>query len=90
MGRLVDPPKFARSLPVHGTNPHRRRCSTASKNQSMSDGNAQIAKADDAAPGSVCIAAMPCWKHDMGRRIDRLIRKITPGVCKAMKWNSPP
>jgi hypothetical protein len=35
------------------------------------------------------IAAMPGWKRDVGRRLDRLIGKTVPGVCRAVKWNSP-
>jgi len=35
------------------------------------------------------IAAMPGWKRDVGRRLDRLICKTVPGVCKAVKWNTP-
>ena len=36
------------------------------------------------------IAAMPGWKGDVGRRLNALIVKTTPGVRKAVKWNSPP
>jgi len=32
---------------------------------------------------------MPGWKRDVGLRLDRLIGKIVPGVCRAVKWNSP-
>jgi len=35
------------------------------------------------------IAAMPDWKRDVGGRIDALIVRTVPGVCKAVKWNSP-
>jgi hypothetical protein len=35
------------------------------------------------------IAAMPGWKRDVGRRLDALIVKTTPGVRKAVKRNSP-
>jgi hypothetical protein len=35
------------------------------------------------------IAAMPGWKHDVGRRLDALISRAVPGVRKAVKWNSP-
>jgi hypothetical protein len=55
----------------------------------LSGGNPQIAKADGAAPVRAYIAAMPGWKRDVGRRLDRLICKTVPGVCKAVKWNSP-
>ena len=55
----------------------------------LSGGNPQIAKAEGAAPVRAYIAAMPGWKRDVGRRLDRLIGKIVPGVCRAVKWNSP-
>lgn len=55
----------------------------------LSGGNPQIAKADGPAPVKAYIAAMPGWKRDIGRRLDRLICKTLPGVRKAVKWNSP-
>jgi hypothetical protein len=55
----------------------------------LAGGNPQIAKANGAAPVRAYIAAMPGWKRDVGRRLDRLICKTVPGVCKAVKWNSP-
>lgn len=55
----------------------------------LSGGNPQIAKADGAAPVNAYIAAMPGWKRDVGRRLDRLICKTVPGVRKAVKWNTP-
>ena len=32
---------------------------------------------------------MPDWKSDVGHRLDALIVRTVPGVCKAVKWNSP-
>lgn len=55
----------------------------------LSGGNPQIAKAVGDAPVKAYIAAMPGWKRDAGRSLDRLIVKTVPGVCKAVKWNSP-
>ena len=55
----------------------------------LSGGNPQIAKADGDAPVQAYIAAMPGWKHDLGRRLDALIVRSVPGVRKAVKWNSP-
>jgi hypothetical protein len=55
----------------------------------LSGGNPQIAKGEGAAPVRASIAAMPGWKRDVGRRLDRLIGKTVPGVCRAVKWNSP-
>ncbi len=55
----------------------------------LSGGNPQIAKGESAAPVRAYIAAMPGWKRDVGRRLDRLVGKTVPGVCRAVKWNSP-
>ncbi len=55
----------------------------------LSGGNPQIAKADGDAPVQAYIAALPGWKHEAGRRLDALIEETVPGVCKAVKWNSP-
>jgi hypothetical protein len=35
------------------------------------------------------IAALPDWKHDVGKRIDALVVRTVRGVQKAVKWNSP-
>ncbi len=55
----------------------------------LSGGNPQIAKADGDAPVQAYIAAMPGWKHDVGRELDKLIEKAVPDVRKAVRWNSP-
>jgi len=55
----------------------------------LSGGNPQIAKGYGDAPVQAYIAAMPGWKHDVGRRLDALIVRTIPGVRKAVKWNSP-
>src|ERR1043166_6739999 len=55
----------------------------------LSGGNPQIAKGDGDAPVQAYIAAMPGWKRDVGRRLDALITAAVPGVCKAVKWNTP-
>jgi hypothetical protein len=55
----------------------------------LTGGNPQIAKGDGDAPVQAFIAAMPGWKHDLGRRLDALIARSVPGVRKAVKWNSP-
>jgi hypothetical protein len=55
----------------------------------LSGGNPQIAKADGDAPVQAYIAAMPGWKHDVGKRLDALIVRNVPNVRKAVKWNSP-
>src|SRR3984893_15085781 len=61
----------------------------AAKPTLLAGGNPQIAKADGDAPVQAYIAAMPGWKRDVGRRLDALIVRTVPGVCKAVKWNSP-
>jgi hypothetical protein len=55
----------------------------------LSGGNPQIPKAEGDAPVQAYIAAMPGWKHDVGRRLDGLIVSAVPDVQKAVKWNSP-
>jgi hypothetical protein len=62
---------------------------TGAKPRLLSGGNPQIAKADGDAPVQAYIAAMPGWKHDVGRRLDALIERTVPGVRKAVKWNTP-
>jgi hypothetical protein len=61
----------------------------AAKPVLLAGGNPQIAKGEDDAPVQAYIAAMPGWKRDVGRRLDALIVRTVPGVCKAVKWNSP-
>lgn len=55
----------------------------------LSGGNPQIAKGYGEEPVQAYIAAMPGWKSDVGRRIDTIVTRTVPGVCKAVKWNSP-
>ncbi len=55
----------------------------------LSGGNPQIPKADGDAPVQAYIAAMPGWKHDVGRRLDELISRTVPQVRKAVRWNTP-
>lgn len=55
----------------------------------LSGGNPQIPKGYGDAPVQAYIEAMPGWKRDIGRRMDTLIEKVVPGVCRAVKWNSP-
>ncbi len=55
----------------------------------LSGGNPQIAKGYGDAPVRAYIAAMPGWKSDVGHRLDAIIERTVPGVCKAVKWNSP-
>jgi hypothetical protein len=66
-----------------------RPARTQAKPKLLSGGNPQIAKADGDAPVQAYIAAMPGWKHDMGKRLDALIVRNVPNVRKAVRWNSP-
>jgi hypothetical protein len=59
------------------------------KTKLLSGGNPQIAKGYGDAPVQAYIAAMPGWKHEIGRRIDAVIMQTVPEVQKAVKWNSP-
>lgn len=55
----------------------------------LSGGNPQIEKGYGDEPVQAYIAAMPDWKHEVGRRLDALITETVPGVKKAVKWNTP-
>jgi len=55
----------------------------------LAGGNPRIAKAEGGAAVQAYIAAMPDWKRDLGKRLDRLIVRNVPNVRKAVKWNSP-
>jgi len=55
----------------------------------LSGGNPQIPKGDGDEPVQRYIAAMPGWKHDVGRRLDELIVRTAPDVRKAVRWNTP-
>ena len=61
----------------------------AAKPKLLSGGNPQIAKADGDAPVKAYIAAMPDWKRDVGKRLDKIIVRTVPMVRKAVRWNSP-
>ena len=55
----------------------------------LAGGNPQIPKGEGDAPVQAYIAAMPGWKHDVGRTLDAVIVRTVPHVHKAVKWNSP-
>ncbi|MGV0849498.1 DUF1801 domain-containing protein [Mycolicibacterium phlei] len=55
----------------------------------LSGGNPQIPKGEGDGPVQAYIAAMPGWKRDIGRRLDKLIVETVPDVHKAVKWNQP-
>lgn len=55
----------------------------------LSGGNPQIPKGEGDEPVQAYIAAMPGWKQEIGRALDRLIAKAVPDARKAVKWNQP-
>lgn len=55
----------------------------------LSGGNPQIPKGDGDAPVQQYIAAIPGWKRDVAREVDRLVAEVVPKVRKAVRWNSP-
>jgi hypothetical protein len=55
----------------------------------LSGGNPRIAKGEGSAVVEAYLAAMPGWKQDVGRQLDRLICAEVPEVHKAVKWNTP-
>ena len=60
----------------------------------LSGGNPQIAKGYGEAPVRAWLDAVPDagpggWKQAACRRIDAIVSRQVPGVCKAVKWNSP-
>ena len=61
----------------------------SSKPVLLAGGNPQIAKADGESPVQEYLSAIPGWKRDVARDVDRLITKTVPGVRKAVRWNSP-
>jgi hypothetical protein len=64
------------------------RKKVASEPKLLSGGNPQIAKGDGDGPVQAYIAAMPGWKHDVGRQIDDLVVATVPDICKAVRWNT--
>lgn len=61
----------------------------AAKPKLLSGGNPQIPKGYGDAPVQAYIDAIPDWKQEIARRLDELIVAAVPGVCKAVKWNTP-
>lgn len=55
----------------------------------LTGGNPQIPKADGDAPVQAYIAAMPAWKSQVGKQLDRWICQAVPQVSKAVRWNTP-
>ena len=55
----------------------------------LSGGNPQIARGYGDSPVKAYIAALSGWRQDVCRRLDAITVRVTPGVKKAVKWNSP-
>ncbi len=53
---------------------------TIQKPKLLSGGNPQIPKGYGNEPVQASIEAMPGWKQDLGRKLDRLIEETYPGV----------
>jgi len=66
-----------------------KRKKAVAKPKLLSGGNPQISKGDGDEPVQAYIAAMPDWKHDVGRYLDKLIVRTVPNVRKAVRWNTP-
>ena len=52
-------------------------------------GNPIIPKGIGEAPVKAYISAMPGWKKDVGKFLDKAAVETIPGVEKAVKWNTP-
>ena len=61
----------------------------ADKPKLLSGGNPQVPKGYGEEPIRAYLDAVPGWKQAVCRRIDAIVSKEVPGVCKAIKWNSP-
>lgn len=55
----------------------------------LAGGNPQIPKGDGDAPLQAYLAAMPGWKHQVGRQLDALVTQSMPDVRKAIRYNTP-
>jgi hypothetical protein len=83
------PAKVAKKAAAKRSPPRKAAKSKPGEVALLSGGNPQIAKGYGDAPVQAYIAAMPGWKSEVGRRLDKLIERTVPGVKKAVKWNSP-
>lgn len=55
----------------------------------LSGGNPQIAKGIGTEKVEEYLAAVPGWKQDVCRSLDRLIAQVVPGVQRSVMWNTP-
>ena len=81
--------KKSTKKPARKTATNSKYSSVAGQPVLLAGGNPQIAKGDGDAPVQAYIAALPDWKRDVGVRLDAIIVRSVPDVCKAVKWNSP-
>lgn len=95
MGSRVLPRRIAADILRSVPKPTRHSATPSTEPRLLSGGNPQIAKGDGDAVVQAFIAAMPGWKQDVGRRLDQLITSAlqstptTPGLRKAVRWNTP-
>ncbi len=75
--------------PAPRNTPFKSPSPKAEKPRLLSGGNPQVARGYGDAPVQAYIDAMPGWKQEVGRRLDALIVRTVPNVCKAVKWNTP-
>lgn len=62
---------------------------SAKKPTLLSGGNPQVPLGYGDEPVQAYINAVPGWKQNVCRQIDRVITEQVPAVNKAVKWNSP-
>ncbi|GGB74824.1 MULTISPECIES: DUF1801 domain-containing protein [Henriciella] len=55
----------------------------------LAGGNPQIPKGYGDAPIEAYLSAVPGWKQQVCKALDRIICETVPGVEKAVKWNTP-
>ena len=79
----------AKSAKKADAKPRKAAAKKTAKPVLLSGGNPQIAKGYGDEPVQAYIAAMPGWKSNVWRRLDKLIERTVPGLNKAVKWNSP-
>lgn len=88
--KTAKPRKAAAKSSRKTTKPRKKAAKSGSgKVVLLSGGNPQIPKGYGDEPVQRYIAAMPGWKSDLGRHLDKLIERAVPDVSKAVKWNSP-
>lgn len=87
--KTAKPPKVAAKKAAKAPTRKPTAKSRAAKPVLLSGDNPQIAKGYGDAPVKEYIAAIPDWKRDIARELDRLIETTVPGVRRAVKWNSP-